>query len=60
MWTNEDGVVHTVTADSGASFDSGNVDPAGNFRWKATGPGNIHYYCTIHGQQMSGTITVRG
>ncbi|MFL5821273.1 MAG: cupredoxin domain-containing protein [Solirubrobacteraceae bacterium] len=60
IWTNEDGVVHTVTATSGASFDSGNLNPGVTYKWKASGSGTIHYFCKIHGQQQSGTITVTG
>ena len=60
IWTNEDGVAHTVTADSGASFNSGQIQPGVTYKWKASKPGKIHYYCTIHGQQQSGTITVNG
>jgi len=60
IWSNEDGVAHTVTADSGASFDSGQIQPGVTYKWKASTPGKIHYYCTIHGQQQSGTITVTG
>lgn len=58
-WTNRDGVPHTVTADRGASFDSGTINPSGTYTWKATNAGQIHYYCTIHGQNQSGTITVK-
>ena len=58
MWTNEDGVDHTVTAQSGGSFGSGNLQPGVTYKWKATTPGTVRYYCTIHGQQMSGAITV--
>jgi plastocyanin len=60
IWTNEDGVDHTVTADSGASFNSGNLQPGVTYKWKASQAGKVHYYCTIHGQQQSGTITVTG
>jgi plastocyanin len=58
VWTNEDGVDHTVTAQSGASFDSGNLQPGVTYKWKATKSGTVRYYCTIHGQQQSGEITV--
>lgn len=60
IWTNEDGVEHTVTAQSGASFNSGTLEPGVTYKWKAKTPGTARYYCTIHGQQMSGAITVTG
>ena len=58
-WTNDDPVAHTVTATSGARFDSGNIDAGGHYTYTPTGTGRISYYCTIHGRQQSGTITVR-
>jgi plastocyanin len=58
-WTNDDAVAHTVTATSGARFDSGTVEAGGKYQYKPTSTGRISYYCTIHGQQQSGTITVR-
>ncbi len=57
-WTNDDPVSHTVTADRGASFNSGTVDFGKTYQFTPTKPGTIHYYCTIHGQIQSGTITV--
>jgi plastocyanin len=59
IWNNEDGVDHDVTAQSGADFRSKALEPGVTYKWKATS-GTVHYYCTIHGQQMSGTITVGG
>jgi plastocyanin len=58
IWTNEDGVEHDVTAQSGAGFRSRTLEPGVTYKWKATTGGTVSYYCTIHGQQMSGTITV--
>ena len=58
-WTNDDAVIHTVTATEGASFDSGNIEGGGRYQYKPTSTGRISYYCTIHGKQQSGTITVR-
>jgi plastocyanin len=60
IWSNEDGVAHTVTAQSGASFDSGALQPGVTYKWKAATAGTVHYYCTIHGPRQSGTITVTG
>lgn len=58
-WSNDDAVAHTVTATSGAQFDSGTVAAGGKYQYKPTKTGSISYYCTIHGQQQSGTITVK-
>jgi plastocyanin len=57
-WTNEDPVAHTATARSGATFDSGTINAGKTFSWTARKPGTVEYYCTIHGPQQSGTITV--
>jgi plastocyanin len=57
-WTNEDPVAHTATSRSGGTFDSGTIEPSKTFSWKAGQPGKVEYYCTIHGSQQSGTITV--
>jgi plastocyanin len=56
-WTNDDPFAHTVTAKSGASFDSGPVNAGGTYTFKATKAGTIDYVCTIHPNQ-AGTITV--
>jgi plastocyanin len=50
---------HTVTAKSGATFDSGNLDEGAVFNQSFPTAGTIHYYCKIHGQAMSGTIIVK-
>ena len=59
-WVNDDAVAHTVTATSGASFDSGTVPAGGTYSWKATKAGTVKYFCTIHGPQQSGTLEVSG
>ncbi len=56
-WTNTDTPPHTVTARSGATFDSGNMNPGDTFDYTPTKAGTIHYYCQIHAGQV-GTITV--
>ena len=58
-WTNQDAVAHTVTAQSGAKFDSGTINIAGNFSYKPTRAGEIQYICTIHPNQK-GSIEVTG
>ena len=59
-WRNEGAVAHTVTSDtdSAVKFDSGTLDPRGVYALKPTTPGEITYYCTIHGKVQSGTVTV--
>jgi plastocyanin len=56
-WTNTDTPPHTVTATSGATFDSGNINPGSTFDYTPTKAGTIQYICTIHNGQ-TGTITV--
>jgi plastocyanin len=61
VWTSEDNVPHTVTADDG-SFDSGNLKKGDSFKFTFTKAGEFPYYCAYHGTAggggMSGTITV--
>lgn len=54
--TNEDGAVHTVTADD-KSFDSGDLEKGKSFTFTAGKPGTYNYICSIH-QYMKGTIKV--
>jgi plastocyanin len=56
-WTNGDSVAHTVTSKSGASFDSGTLDPGADFSFKVDKAGVINYVCQIHPNQ-TGTIIV--
>lgn len=57
-WTNEDSAPHTVTATSGAEFDSGTMAQGATYTWKATKAGTVEYFCAIH-PSMTGTITVK-
>lgn len=57
-WTNDDAVPHTVTATSGADFDSGTLAQGASFTFEAEKAGTIGYFCAIH-PSMKGTITVR-
>lgn len=57
-WTNTDSVAHTVTAQNGATFDSGTLDVGKSFSFTPTKAGKINYACMIHPNQ-TGTITVR-
>ena len=56
-WTNTGAVAHTVTADDGASFDSGNLDPQATFSLTPDTPGTFPYHCTFH-PWMTGSFTV--
>jgi plastocyanin len=49
---------HTITAKSGATFDSGILQQGGTFTQGLPTAGTIHYYCKIH-PTMMGTITVK-
>lgn len=57
IWTNADGVTHTVTADDG-SFDSGPIGTGTTFNHTFTAAGSIAYHCKIH-PTMTGTIVVQ-
>ena len=58
-WTNSDDLPHTVTKDGGpgAEFDSGDIEPGGEFEQTFDEPGTVDYICTIHPGQ-AGSITV--
>lgn len=56
-WTNTGAVAHTVTADDGASFDSGTIAPGATFNLTPSAAGTFAYHCTFH-PWMKGTLTV--
>ena len=58
-WTNSDDLPHTVTKDGGpgADFDSGDIEPGGEFEQTFDAPGTVDYVCTIHPGQ-AGSVTV--
>lgn len=56
-WTNEDRVVHTVTADD-ASFNSGAIQPGGTWRARFDEPGVYPFHCGPH-PFMQGVVVVR-
>jgi plastocyanin len=58
IWTVTGSLPHTVTATSGANFDSGTKQRLETYTQGFPTAGTIHYYCKIHGASMSGTITV--
>ena len=58
-WSNQDGVPHTVTATSGATFKSRIVQQGQSFSYRPVKVGTIQYVCTIH-PNMRGTLQVVG
>ncbi|MDD5068198.1 MAG: cupredoxin domain-containing protein [Candidatus Pacebacteria bacterium] len=58
VWTNKDGVAHTVTSDAGTpqSFTS-RFPGGGTFGAILTAPGIYHYHCDVH-PGMTGTVIV--
>jgi plastocyanin len=57
-WTNDDNMVHTVTADD-SSFDSGDIAPGAKFMHTFTSTGTYNYHC-MHHSGMTGTIIAVG
>ena len=57
-WVNTGAVVHTVTADDGKSFDSGNMQPKASFSFTAKEAGTFAYHCRLH-PWMKGTLIVQ-
>jgi plastocyanin len=55
--TNRDSEAHTVTADDGRSFDSGDVAPGDSATIGAPQAGTYPYHCTIH-PFMTGKLVV--
>jgi plastocyanin len=56
-WMNNDNVVHTSIADSGA-WNSGNLQPGGQFTFTFQSAGTFTYHCSIH-PGMVATVTVQ-
>ena len=56
-FTNNGAIAHTVTATSGAKFDSGSLAPGKTFKFTAEKAGTVSYVCTFH-PGMRGTIEV--
>ena len=58
-WTNEDAVVHTVTADTkmDGAPDSMDIPKNGTYSFTFTKAGTSKYYCAPH-TYMKGTVTV--
>ena len=60
QWTFEGRNPHTVSSSNSSLFDSGTMNQGATFQFRFTSPGTIQYFCRVHGQSMSGTITVTG
>ena len=58
IWTNYDGVGHTVTSDEGDELDSERFGKDGTFRHTFDTPGEYYYRCKPH-SNMHGLVTVR-
>jgi plastocyanin len=56
-WTNNDPLVHTVTADDG-SWDSGAIEPGKTWSHTFTEPGEYAFHCTPH-PFMKAIVVVR-
>jgi len=57
-WTNNDGIVHTATSDSGA-WDTGDIPPGGSKTITFTTTGTFRFHCTYHASMMRGTVVVQ-
>ncbi|MFH1094848.1 MAG: cupredoxin family copper-binding protein [Candidatus Micrarchaeota archaeon] len=58
IWTNQDSVSHTATADDG-TFDSGTLGQGQSWSHAFDTPGTYSYHCAIH-PSMTGKIIVTG
>jgi plastocyanin len=57
VWTDNGNNPHTVTSDTGA-FGSSQLSRGQTFSFRFTTAGTFPYHCLVHGQAMSGTVTV--
>lgn len=62
-WINKDSFNHTVTSGSPGHpdglFDSGVIGPGGTYTHTFNSAGSFNYYCSIHQDIMTGTVTVQ-
>ncbi|AGI68419.1 putative blue copper protein [Octadecabacter antarcticus 307] len=56
-WVNDDSTSHSAWEDSGNTFDTGLIRPAGSASQTFSGTGSFSYRCRPHGN-MRGSITV--
>jgi plastocyanin len=57
VWVNEGSTAHTVTSDF-LFFESGVLQPGMDFEFTFRDSGEYTYHCQVHGEEMSGSITV--
>lgn len=55
-WTWQGANLHTVTFDDGAASAR---QTSGTFQRTFTNPGTYRYHCEVHGNAMSGSVTVQ-
>ena len=55
-WTNDDNFTHTVEVDGG---DDHKVDRGDSVSIAFDKPGTYHYICTLHSNDMDGTVIVK-
>lgn len=55
-WGNADDIAHTATAEDG-TWDSGSIEPGGEFTFTADEPGTYSYICSFH-PNMQGELVV--
>jgi plastocyanin len=62
IWTGFDTDPHSVTSmgEHAGLFDSGEFGLNGTYERVFDTPGTYKYYCTVHGEFMSGTVIVQG
>jgi plastocyanin len=58
IWKNVSSAPHTVTSDDGQTFDSGNVQPGGTFKFTFKTAGSFSYHCNIHPYMRAVIIVV--
>ncbi|HEX6713780.1 MAG TPA: cupredoxin family copper-binding protein [Thermoleophilaceae bacterium] len=56
--SNQDSVTHTITANDGHSFDSGDLAAGQSRTISISKPGSYPYHCSIH-PYMHGTLVVK-
>lgn len=57
---NEDSVPHSWTSDDDGVFDSGQLGQGESFEFTFEEPGEYTFFCVVHPDAMTGSITVEG
>lgn len=55
---NEGDAPHTFTAQEGAGFDTGTIEPGSEGSVTVDGSGTVSYLCTLHPDRMQGSFEV--